>query len=114
MKKLVLIACILFIAINAHAQFGKTSGGPDPYGYRYKTSDDTIAPASYSWVDITGVGTLVTGLGDDNYVGPFAITNNFQYYWYNPTQFYIGSNGFISFIIISPYSYFFFTQKLFL
>jgi hypothetical protein len=40
---------------------------------------------------------LVSGLGDDNYVGPFPIQFQFPYYWYTVGSFYVGSNGFICF-----------------
>ncbi len=48
------------------------SGGPDTFGYRWKDSDDPGEP-TYSWVDITGTGTEITGLGDDNNVGPLIL-----------------------------------------
>jgi hypothetical protein len=44
----------------------------------------------------TGV-TAITALGDDNFVGPFNIGFNFNFYTTTYTQFYIGSNGVISF-----------------
>jgi len=73
-------------------------GGPDGYGYQYLDSDTTApgAPA-YNWVSIKGVGTQVTGLGDDNLVGPFAIGFEFPYYWYRVNSVIIGSNGYITF-----------------
>jgi len=43
------------------------------------------------------VGTRVDGLGDDNWVGPFDIGFPFHYYWYDVTQYYIGSNGYLKF-----------------
>lgn len=77
------------------------TGGPDTYGYTWIDSDELGGPV-FSWVDITGTGTLVTGLGDDNYVGPFPIGFPFHYYWYDVTQYYIGSNGYLKFG--SPYN----------
>jgi hypothetical protein len=73
-----------------------STGGPDAYGYTWIDSDEPGGP-TYDWVDITGVGTLVAGLGDDNSVGPFAMGFSFPYYWYDVDQFYVGSNGWISF-----------------
>ena len=73
-----------------------STGGPDEYGYTWIDSNEPGGPA-FEWVDITGTGTLVTGLGDDNSVGPFPIGFDFPYYWYKANQFYVGSNGWISF-----------------
>jgi hypothetical protein len=72
------------------------SGGPDPFGYTWKDSFDPGGPI-YAWKDISAVGALVTGLGDDNYVGPFPIGFTFGYYWFNVSQYWIFSNGYISF-----------------
>ncbi len=73
-------------------------GGPDSFGYRYLDSD-TVCPGApvYNWIEIKRVGTRVTGLGDDNVVGPFDIGFDFPYYWYRVRQVYIGSNGYIAF-----------------
>ena len=71
-------------------------GGPDLYGYIWRDSDDPNGPI-FSWTDIRTTGTLVTGLGDDNYVGPFPLGFTFNYYGTDYTQFYIGSNGFVGF-----------------
>ena len=58
-------------------------GGPDSFGYRYLDSD-TTCPGSpvFNWVEIKSIGTRVTGLGDDNYAGPFGIGFEFPYYGY--------------------------------
>jgi len=72
------------------------AGGPDAYGYRWIDSD-TIGGPTYNWIEIKGVGTQITGLADDNVVGPFSIGFNFPYYWYTVNSFYIGSNGYIAF-----------------
>ncbi len=76
--------------------FSPDSGVPDTFGYVYVTSGDPGGP-TFDWIDITGTGTLVTGLADDNVVGPFAIGFDFPYYWYKVDQIYVGSNGYISF-----------------
>ena len=72
------------------------AGGPDAYGYRWIDSDTTGGP-TYNWIDISGIGTAVTGLGDDNVVGFFPIGFDFPYYWYTVNSFYVGSNGYIAF-----------------
>jgi hypothetical protein len=105
------VACLLFMTIlSAGPARGSTDspeGGPslvvvhpdtgsDTWGYSWFRSDEPGGP-TFNWVDITTRGTLVTGLGDDNYVGPFQMQFAFRYYWYIVDRFYVGSNGFICF-----------------
>lgn len=68
---------------------------PDAWGYAYSRSTDPGGP-TFNWIDITGVGTLVSGLTDDNNVGPFPVGFNYPYYWYDFNNFRIGSNGYIT------------------
>ncbi|RJP78110.1 MAG: T9SS C-terminal target domain-containing protein [Candidatus Zixiibacteriota bacterium] len=70
------------------------SGGPDLYGYTWKDQAEPGGP-TYNWKDITTIGTQVTGLGDDNYVGAFTIGFPFHFYWYDVSTYYIGSNGYL-------------------
>lgn len=72
------------------------TGGPDAYGYTWKDSNEPDGPV-YNWVDITTTGTLITGLGDDNVVGPFVMTTDMPFYWYGRKFIWIGSNGYVSF-----------------
>jgi len=70
-----------------------STGGPDPYGYTWRDTIQQglwIAPDTMTW-------TRVTGLGDDNFAGPFPIGFEFPYYWYRATTFGVGSNGYINF-----------------
>jgi hypothetical protein len=102
-----MLVTILSIALVALTPAGVThssapvrlgGGGPDAYGYQYLDSDTTAPGApSYNWVSIKGIGTRVTGLGDDNLVGPFPIGFDFPYYWYRVSSVIIGSNGYITF-----------------
>ncbi|MFO7723823.1 MAG: hypothetical protein R6V49_11440, partial [Bacteroidales bacterium] len=94
MKKVLLFA---MAAIFAGSLFAQTSGGPDAYGYTWKNSNHTVTPPAFQWFDISVIGMEVGGLGDDNIVGPFSAVQGFQFYWYPLSQFWIGSNGFISF-----------------
>jgi len=73
-------------------------GGPDQYGYRYLDSD-TVCPGAptYNWVNIKGLGTQITTLGDDNVAGPFPVGFDFPYYWYKVNQVFVGSNGYVAF-----------------
>lgn len=94
MKKTLLLSLFLFSGV---LMFGQTSGGPDAYGYTWANSKHAVSPPAFKWFDITTIGTPVTGLADDNFVGPFALPGGFDFYWYNVTQFWIGSNGYLSF-----------------
>jgi len=70
-------------------------GGPDTFGYTFRDSAQLDGPA-YHWVEISGTGTAVY-LGDDDYDGPFPIDFSFNFYGSDYTDFYISSNGFLSF-----------------
>jgi hypothetical protein len=72
------------------------AGGPDPFGYIWIDSDEAGGP-NYNWVDISTTGTAVTGLSDDNNVGPFNIGWSFPFYGTNFGQFWINSNGTVGF-----------------
>jgi N-acetylneuraminic acid mutarotase len=78
------------------AQARPDTSAPDAWGYTWVRSNEPGGP-TFNWVDITTRGTLVTGLGDDNFVGPFPMNFAFPYYWYTVNRFYVGSNGFICF-----------------
>ena len=84
----------LLITLPAFSQ----GGGPDQYGYTWLETGDPGGP-TYSWVDITSrTGVVnVTGLSDDNAVGPFTIGWNFQFYWTAYSSVKLGSNGWMSF-----------------
>jgi subtilisin family serine protease len=71
-------------------------GGPDAFGYSWIDSDETGGP-TFDWIDISDTGTLISGLYDDNYVGPFPIGFNFDFYGNAHTEFYVQSNGVINF-----------------
>ncbi|MFM9009272.1 MAG: hypothetical protein ACKORE_11930 [Bacteroidota bacterium] len=95
MKKLysLLLLSLVFRMVAA-----QTSGGPDTYGTIWRDSNDPNGPA-YSWIDIsTRAETMeISGLADDNIVGPFFLPAPFPYYWYTVDKFWIGSNGYIAF-----------------
>jgi hypothetical protein len=77
--------------------FGTTqaqnNGGPDLFGYTWRNSNSVGGP-TYNWIEISTTGTEITGLADDNFVGPFAMPN-FTYYWNTFNTFTVGSNGYI-------------------
>ncbi len=86
------IACLLTF-LPSYGQ--SPTGGPDQFGYTYRNNLATNGP-TYNWFDISVIGTNVTGLSDDNFVGPFTISG-FNYYGTYPSAIYIGSNGYIAF-----------------
>lgn len=57
-------------------------------GYSHNTIPFSPAPIG---------GTIVGGLSDDNVVGSFPIGFTFNFFGNDYTQFYIGSNGFVTF-----------------
>ena len=77
----------------------ESAGGPDGYGYTYIDSAEPGGP-TYTWADITTTGTAITGWApdsDDGSAGPFPIGFSFPFYGVAQTQFYAGTNGFLSF-----------------
>lgn len=94
MKRFLFIGFMLF-SILASAQEGRF-GLIDAGGYIWIDSDATGGPA-FEWIDITPTGTPVTGLKDDNVTGPYGIGFDFSYYGAIKNQFWINSDGCISF-----------------
>ena len=96
MKKIATLffACILCLnTVNA-----QTTGGPDAYGYIWRDSNDPSGPV-YNWIDILPLAGAqeVRFLADDNTVGSFPVGFPFHYYWYDVSQFWVGSNGYLGF-----------------
>ncbi len=71
-------------------------GGPDSNGYVFIDSQEEGGPA-FTWIDITDTGTDVTGWQDDITQGPYDLPFSFNFYGTDYTQFYVCSNGWISF-----------------
>jgi Kelch motif len=87
-RKTALLA-ICFALIATGAAFA-ASGGPNAAGYSW--DDDAY---TYSWEDATA-GALVN-LDDDEVGGPYPIGFTFNFYGTAYTEFYISSNGWITF-----------------
>ena len=73
------------------------AGGPDDLADMSGSTAMKAAARPFNWIDITGTGTTITGLGDDNVVGPFPIAFDFPFYGESKTQFWVNSNGAITF-----------------
>ena len=89
----VLLTCLLAASL-LQAQ------GPDAFGYTWKDSNDPEGPV-FEWIDISSVGTEVTGLGDDNSVAMMPMGMDFRFYWSDFDRIKIGSNGWLSFDNVS-------------
>ncbi|MDL1893681.1 choice-of-anchor D domain-containing protein [Sphingobacteriales bacterium CHB3] len=80
----------------------KGGGGPDAYGYRWIDSDEPGGP-TFNWVDISTVGTQITGWSpsaDDGYVTismPFA----FPFYGTSYSSLKVVTNGWLGFDVAS-------------
>jgi photosystem II stability/assembly factor-like uncharacterized protein len=72
------------------------AGGPDAFGYFWKDSREAGGPA-FQWVDIRPTGTLIPLTGDDVNTGTFPVGFPFPFYGSIYTNFYVCTNGFISF-----------------
>ncbi len=94
MKRSWFLALLLFVFIQPETAFA--GGGPDAYGYTWKGSFDSGGPV-YTWIDISTTGTLVSGLLDDNSIGPVGLGFNFHYYWQDYNAIKLGSNGWLGF-----------------
>jgi hypothetical protein len=59
----------------------------------------------YNWVEISATAPASLTLGDDATAGPFSIGFDFPFYGTDYNQFYVSSNGFISFDALSSAYY---------
>lgn len=97
MRKRFLPTTFLLLLTLAFGMVKAGSGGPDLYGYTWIDSNEPNH--SFNWVDIANNpnAVQVTGLADDNSVGPFNIGWDFRYYWQDYNSVKVGSNGWLSF-----------------
>ena len=72
----------------------------DAYGYQACENVDLNGP-TYSWRAVAplegGSGTTVTGLTDESYAGPYTLPFAVKFYGTTYTNYYVGSNGYITF-----------------
>ncbi|MCF8364318.1 MAG: T9SS type A sorting domain-containing protein [Bacteroidales bacterium] len=69
---------------------------PDDFGYQWIDSDNPGGPG-FDYIDISGTGIEITGILNDNSVGPFSMGFSFPFYDNYYDEFYISSNGIITF-----------------
>ncbi len=87
----------------------KGAGGPDLFGYRWKDSNEPNGPA-YVWTDIAAnsnavVVTFPNGTLDDGYTNAIPIGFDFKFYGTNYSNFYLSTNGFLSFTALTSAYY---------
>ncbi|MBD3348356.1 MAG: T9SS type A sorting domain-containing protein [Candidatus Eisenbacteria bacterium] len=77
----------------------ETPSGPDSYGYYAYDSTDTWtgqAP-TYSWVELVGTGSQISGITDeDAQTETISLPFTFRYYGTDYTQVSVNSNGFLA------------------
>ncbi len=71
-------------------------GGPDAYGYQWIDSNEPNGPV-YEWRDISGLGTPVTFVHNDEATPLMPIGFDFNFYGTYYTEFRISPNGWIGF-----------------
>jgi hypothetical protein len=78
-------------------------GGPDNFGYIWIDSDEPGGP-TYSWVDISGVGTPISwphGTVDDGWTDPIPMGMTFNYYGVDYANISVSTNGWVSFLAVT-------------
>ena len=74
----------------------ESSGGPDPFGYRWADSDEPNGPA-FQWVDIATPENAVALTGDEAVSGFLPLGFSFPIYGRRFTQVRICTNGYLQF-----------------
>ena len=77
-----------------------TSGaatGTDEYGYSWVDSYSLGETVTYDWKDITSTGADTLLKGDDVSGGPFPIGFEFEFYGIPYSEFYVSTNGLVTF-----------------
>ncbi|MDH7486538.1 MAG: S8 family serine peptidase [Anaerolineae bacterium] len=75
------------------------AAAPGQPNYAWTDSDMPGGP-TFAWADISASGTAVA-LGDDQWRGPFPVGFAFPFYGQTFTEFYLSSNGWLSFSLPS-------------
>jgi Peptidase family C25/Propeptide_C25/HYDIN/CFA65/VesB-like, Ig-like domain len=74
----------------------RTNGGPDNFGHQWFDSNEENGP-TYSWRDISGLGTEVTFTHNDEGTNLIPIGFDFNYYGTDYSNFRINPNGWVGF-----------------
>ncbi len=89
-----MIATAFVVAIGGASA---NQGTRDSYGYRWTDSKAPSPSVQFNWTEINTTGTNAYVTGDDSYGGPFNIGFSFNFYGNTYTQFYVSTNGLVSF-----------------
>jgi Trypsin-like peptidase domain len=80
-----------------HLSSSSNGGGPDAFGYTWKSSDDPGGHV-FSWINTSVYAVdVVDAMNDDNVIGPLNLGFSFPWYGNLYSQLYIGSNGIVGF-----------------
>lgn len=91
---LVMVGAVLLVPYDGVVA---DEGSADEYGYRWTDSNPGASTVSFDWMDISTTGTDTYVTGDDSYGGPLPIGFDFQFYGNTYSQFYVSTNGLVSF-----------------
>ncbi len=83
--------------LNSDQQDSNVNGIGDACDFYQWTDSNTADGPEFNWIDVSLTGTEVVGLYDDNHAGPFDIGFNFNFFGDTKTQFFVQTNGAISF-----------------
>lgn len=94
--------CPIWTFTTNDGEYNFGGGGPTQGGYVFANSSPAASGAPsqpiYLWRDISGSGTDVIGsMADDATLGPYNLGFTFNFFGNDYTEFYINSNGFITF-----------------
>ncbi|HEX6943502.1 MAG TPA: choice-of-anchor D domain-containing protein, partial [Gemmatimonadaceae bacterium] len=79
---------------RSYPDMGQHSGGPDPFGYHWRDSNDPGGPV-FNWIDASSGVSLF--LADDDFLSNIPLGFTFRYYGEQYTAIGVGSNGWLSF-----------------
>ena len=99
---------VLTASAFAFASFGARSeqSSADTYGYYWTDSNAPTPSVAFNWIEISGSGDDVGFYyADDDYVGPYPIGFEFEFYGNTYSAFNVSCNGYIQFDMSSSDSY---------
>ena len=91
--------CPIWSFTTGDGDLNTGGGGPTQANYIFDNSiSGTATQPSFSWIDISGSGTdLISTITNEQTKGPYNIGFPFSFFGNTYTQFYINSNGFVTF-----------------
>jgi hypothetical protein len=100
-RAIAMILIMVFAGLSAlyivHEDAQADEGGPDDYGYLWTDSNPPSPTVDYSWIEISGSGTSVGPLGDEDTYGPYSLGFSFNFYGTTYSDIWIHNNGFLMF-----------------